>query len=469
MFSNFLIDPNKFRFRKVIRVFALVLKFVWKISKVIPKVRENIIFKHVPPGGLADILKFSSDRYIVTTCLKANNVGVKVIELSEHMLRSSMTYFSLKSSKEVKHFLSKTKYQNITKEIDGMFYYSGRILEDYKFDGYPELCEAAIDLCSTSFCVPVMDQYSPVAISIALKVHWYQSAILRKMMGVAFIIGGRKLAISIKRGCKQCRILHKTSVEVAMGPIQSINLCIAPAYYACQIDIFGPFKSYSSANKRATIKVWFLMFCCCTTGAIDIRTMEDYSSDSVVMAFIRFSCRYGYPKYVLPDAGSQLIKSCEDMRYSFTDTKHRLFKEYGVDFRTCPVGAHYMHGKVERKIKEVKKSVQINVQKERLSLIQWETLMHQISNSINNLPIGLKNRTLELENLDLITPNRLILGRNNERSPNAPLIICSDHKKMIENNSIIFKAWFKAWMISFVPLLIEGESLKYECVFNRCG
>ena len=85
---------------------------------------------------MADI--FSSDRYIVTTglvhdaSLKANNVGVKVIELSEHMLRSSMTYFSLKSSKEVKHFLSKTKYQNITKEIDGIFYYSGRILEDYK-------------------------------------------------------------------------------------------------------------------------------------------------------------------------------------------------------------------------------------------------------------------------------------------------------------------------------------------------
>ena len=117
MFSNYLIDPNKFRFRKVIRVFALVLKFVWEISKVIPKVRNNIIFKHVPPGGLADVLKFSSDRYIVTTGLVLNvspksNVSGKVVELSEHMLRSSMTYFSLKSSKEVKHFVSKTKYNN---------------------------------------------------------------------------------------------------------------------------------------------------------------------------------------------------------------------------------------------------------------------------------------------------------------------------------------------------------------------
>ena len=36
---------------------------------MLPKIRENIIFKHVPPGGLADLLNFSSDRYIVTTGL----------------------------------------------------------------------------------------------------------------------------------------------------------------------------------------------------------------------------------------------------------------------------------------------------------------------------------------------------------------------------------------------------------------
>ena len=93
MFSNYLIDPNKFRFRKIIRVFALVLSFVWKISKVIPKVRENMIFKHIPPGGLADVLKFSSDRYLVITCLvhdvsPKTHVRGKVVELSEEMLKS---------------------------------------------------------------------------------------------------------------------------------------------------------------------------------------------------------------------------------------------------------------------------------------------------------------------------------------------------------------------------------------------
>ena len=99
---------------------------------------------------------------------------------------------------------------------------------------------------------------------------------------------------------------------------------LAPAFYASQIDIFGPFKAFSPANKWATLKAWFLIFCCCTTNAVDIRVMEDYSTDSVVLGYIRHSSGYGYAKYILPDAGSQLIKSCEDMRYSFTDTKNKL-------------------------------------------------------------------------------------------------------------------------------------------------
>ena len=105
------------------------------------------------------------------------------------------------------------------------------------------------------------------------------------------------------------------------------------------------------------MKVWFLVFCCCTTGAVDIRLMDDYSTDSFILSFIRFSCRFGYPRWVLPDEGSQLIKGCKDMEYSFIDVQQNLSIEHGVDFKPCPVGAHNVHGKVERKIKQVKKSL----------------------------------------------------------------------------------------------------------------
>ena len=148
--------------------------------------------------------------------------------------------------------------------------------------------------------------------------------------------------------------------------------------------------------------------------------MEDYSSTSFVSAFVRFSCEAGYPKILLTDEGSQLVKGCANMLISFHDTQHKLSQDTKVEFQICPVGGHNMHGKVESKIRSIRESLERSVVNERLSVLQWETVGTQIANSINDLPISLGSVVADLENLDLITPNRLRLGRNNERSPVGP-------------------------------------------------
>ena len=183
--------------------------------------------------------------------------------------------------------------------------------------------------------------------------------------------------------------------------------------------------------------------------------MENYSTDSFLLSFIRFSCRFGYPKMLLPDEGSQLVKGCKDMILSFSDISHKLFTEYGVEFKTCPVGAHYVHGKVERKIQQIKQSFEKSLDKRRLSIIQWESLGQQVSNSINNLPLGLGNKTECLDTLDLLTPNRLLLGRNNNRSPTEPLELSGDYSGIVASNAQVFKSWFKEWVINYVPHLVE--------------
>ena len=137
---------------------------------------------------------------------------------------------------------------------------------------------------------------------------------------------------------------------------------------------------------------------------------------------------FGYPKTVMPDEGSQLVKGCENMKLSFSDIKHKISFEYGANFETCPVGAHNVHGKVERKIREIERSLARNMNKQRLSVLQWETLIQQICNSINNVLIGLGNKTECLDSLDILTPNRLILGRNNSRNPTAPLQLLNDFR-----------------------------------------
>ena len=71
------------------------------------------------------------------------------------------------------------------------------------------------------------------------------------------------------------------------------------------------------------------------------------------------------------------------------------------------------------------------------------------------MPIGLRNKCELLENLDVLTPNRLILGRNNNRNPTIPLKISHDLRRIIENNSAIVKTWFNEWLISYVPTLLD--------------
>ena len=96
-----------------------------------------------------------------------------------------------------------------------------------------------------------------------------------------------------------------------MGPVLKVNLSIAPAFYISQVDLFGPYQAYSIVNKRATVNIWFLIFRCCTTGAISIKAMVNCSTDAFILGFIRFACSYGYLKMLLPDEGSQLVKAAK--------------------------------------------------------------------------------------------------------------------------------------------------------------
>ena len=84
-----------------------------------------------------------------------------------------------------------------------------------------------------------------------------------------------------------------------MGPASVYKLKIAPAFYITQVDLTGPFKAYSKHNKRTTLKIWLVVFCCATTTTINIKVMEDYSTTAFIQAFTRFSCEVGYPQKAL--------------------------------------------------------------------------------------------------------------------------------------------------------------------------
>ena len=153
------------------------------------------------------------------------------------------------------------------------------------------------------------------------------------------------------------------------------------------------FCQYRSLNwcrtPSAEIKFNLLLW----TSAVKIKVMDDYTTTSFIQAFTRFSCDHGYPKRLLCDEGSQLVKRCKEMLLSWTNLKSKLMTDWCVNFDVCPMQGHNMHGKVERRIREINSSNEKNLQHHRLSLLQWGTLASNIANQINNLPFAIGDIT----------------------------------------------------------------------------
>ena len=70
------------------------------------------------------------------------------------------------------------------------------------------------------------------------------------------------------------------------------------------------------------------------------------------------------------------------------------------------------------------------------------------------MPLALGNQVGDFELADILTPNRLLLGRNNHRSPDGPVLVNNDPNKFLETNQEIFDAWFNVWLTIHVPKLI---------------
>ena len=124
------------------------------------------------------------------------------------------------------------------------------------------------------------------------------------------------------------------------------------------------------------------------------------------------------------------------MKLNFQDVRYQLY--VNVELELCPVGEHNLNGRVEGKIRKIEGSITKSLENKRISLLQWETLVSEIASTINGLPLAFGNITSQFQNMDLLTPNRLCLRRNNNQSPIGPMMVTNNQEKILFINEKLF-------------------------------
>ena len=194
---------------------------------------------------------------------------------------------------------------------------------------------------------------------------------------------------------------------------------IAPPFYAIQLDVCSPFVAHCIHGKRSRIPIFALVIICVTTGAVGIYALEKEDARSIVKAVIRHSCRYGFPSINFTDKGSGIGKASK-LKVILRSATDQLSRQIGLENHFKAVQSHGERGRVERVIKTIRSMLaKTIVTQTKNSVMGWETIFATVANMINNVPIArIASSTTSSrgEADEILTPNRILLGRNNFRS-----------------------------------------------------
>ena len=98
------------------------------------------------------------------------------------------------------------------------------------------------------------------------------------------------------------------------------------------------------------------------------------------------------------------------------------------------------------------------------SPLMWETTFARIANALNDHPIAKSNQSnVSSESFDIITPNRLILGRNNVCGlpiEGTDQEVSSNLQRVLARSHEIFAAWFHIYLEN-VHLLNTASTLNW--------
>ena len=270
-----------------------------------------------------------------------------------------------------------------------------------------------------------------------------------------WIIRATTMVNAIRNKCVTCKKLNLQLQQRIMAPLPLHRLRPTPAFYNVYIDYFGPFKIKGVVNKRSIGKAFGVIFTCGTCRAVYTDISQDYSMDGFLQTFRRFISIRGYPANIWSDQGPQLVATDKELRNMIKGFDVDKLKEFGahqgLKWHFSPPDAPWYNGCAESLIKSIKRAIKNSIGEQTLSFPELQTVMFEVSNVVNERPIGLRNK--EIEDGGYLCPNNLILGRASVSVPSGPFDENSSVRKRCRFIQKLVNGFWKIWIRDYFPSL----------------
>lgn len=367
-------------------------------------------------------------------CKAVSDSGGIEKEHRKTLIADAKNYFLKQESSVMLSTLPKQKLDKL-KNIDGILYTATRLPEDTKVCSHDLDFDVFFDNTSIKGKLPVVRADSDFLFALLIHVHHKvrkhsgNDITLREITKTVFPIGNtRKVIQEVRKNCPRCRLIVKKTLELEMGNHPESRLQIAPAFYHCMADICYGFKGKPHKTARTNVKIYALVIVCLLTSATSILALEGLETQDVVIALERHSALHGVPATIFVDQGTQLV-SLDKTSMNLRDANHQLRESLGFEIVPSVAKSHEERGRVERKIRTLrdmlnKTAVNTDI---AMTALQWETIFSKMASEIDDIPIARADKAPNTDiGWQLLTPNRLKLGRSNNRAIEGPMSLSPD-------------------------------------------
>jgi hypothetical protein len=368
------------------------------------------------------------------------------------------------ASAEAEAALGSSKLSKQCTKSRGIWYTSRRLEKEGLMDVADLDFDPFYDGVTIKKVLPIMLVKSELFYSLLNHVHFRElphagvEPTLARIRQAFYPIGDPRQTIAkVKKACSKCRLMLKEVVGLELADIHPLRYTICPPFYGVMMDIAMGFKAKPYKDARRSLQANALVIVCLLTSATSIHVLDSLETQAVIMALERHASRYGTPAHVFVDAGTQLEK-LKDTSFSLRDMSGGVAVSRSFAIAVATPKAHEAQGRVEAKIKIVRQLLQTlsDTSDVAHTLLGWETVFARIADAIDNLPIARGSSCAPTDlGWEVITPNRLKLGRNNFRNLEGTITLTGGPQTMLDRNRLLTERWYQLF-IERIHLFIPG-------------
>ena len=295
--------------------------------------------------------------------------------------------------------------------------------------------------------------------------HRSRDATLAKFRQKFWVPHGSKLAASVKHDCQLCKLREPVLLDQKTGLLPEDRLKPGPAFSKVMVDLFGPYKVRGEVQKRISGKAYGIIFTDLVMRAVHIEVSFGYDTDSFLLALSRFTGIRGWPDALYSDCGSQLVGAEKELRNVWLKLDQTAMVRKGTENGMCwKFGAPdspWHQGAVESLVKQAKRSIHFAIHNQRLSPVEFLTICAEVSNLLNERPIGVMPASDS--EINVLTPNNLLLGRASGKNPGNNGDGSTDLSVRYHFVHAVIDSFWKKWVELCAPALVLHKKWHTSC------